>query len=309
MKIICRFILGLILIIACSAQIIAGDKPILLKYQDAWYFPIIINYTNADFGGNNTVLANYQSLTDSWQLNPVIPYNVYSISTALQPPSLKHILGTNSSGQDMLVLIIFGVQNLVFIGVLSFCLSLIFAFVFGVIQGYYGAWLDIIMQRFYEVFISIPIIYVLMLISQVIELNTFSFTLLFASLSWVSLVPLIRTRTMVLREAEFIKSLRNFQVSTWHILYKHISPQTFVYLKGILPLMFIAFILSLVGLEFLGGAFNPMLGVASLGGLIWEGQQYLSYPWIIAAPSVILLIILLALVIILDGSSLKKYHY
>ncbi|XWO14198.1 Inner membrane ABC transporter permease protein YejE [Candidatus Hepatincola sp. Pdp] len=310
MKIICKFILGFILIIACGAKIIASDKPILLQYHNEWYSPILVNYTNADFGGSNTVLANYHNLPEvTWCLYPIIPYNVLSISSKLQPPSKQHILGTNASGQDMLVLILYGLQTLVFMGLVSFSLSLTFAFFFGIIQGYYGGWVDVIMQRFYEVFISIPVIYVVMLIGQIVELNTFTFTLVFTSVSWVTLVPVIRTRTMVLREVEFVKALRGFKVSSWHIMYRHISPQIVIYLKGILPLMFIAFILSLVGLEFLGGTFNTTLGIVSLGGLIWEGQQYLSSPWIIIAPSVILLIILLALVVIVDGSYTRKYHY
>ena len=310
MKIVCKFILGFIFIIACGSKIITGDKPIMLQYQNEWYFPVFVNYTNADFGKNNTVLANYHNLPEvTWCLYPIIPYDVLSISKKLQPPSKQHILGTNASGQDMLVLILYGLQTLVFMGLVSFSLSLTFGFLFGIIQGYYGGWVDVIMQRFYEVFISIPIIYVVMLLGQIVVLNNFTFTLLFASLSWVTLVPVIRTRTMVLREVEFLKALRIFQVSSWHIMYKHISPQIFIYLKGILPLMFITFILSLVGLEFLGGTFNTTLGIVSLGSLIWEGQQYLSSPWIIIAPSVILLIILLALVVILDGSYTRKYHY
>lgn len=310
MKIIASIILGITLLVACGANIVANDKPIVLKYKDDWYFPLLFNYTNADFGANNTVLANYHNLKGvKWQWQPLIPYNVYSISIKLQSPSKYHVLGTNSSGQDVLTLIVYGLQTLVFVGVLSFSLSLILAFIFGVIQGYYGGLVDIIMQRFYETFISVPIIYILMLISQIVELNTFSFTLLFASLSWVTLVPLIRIRTMVLKELEFVKSLRNFQLNSWHIMYKHIVPQIFMYIKGILPLMFIAFILSLVGLDFLGSSFNVTLGSTLLGGLIAEGQQYLSYSWIIIAPSVTLLIILLALVFVLDGSSYRKYHY
>ena len=130
--------------LSLGAEIIANDKPIVVRYDGEWFFPVFKRYPETAFGGEFPLQANYKSPyiqeliaeKDGWMIWPVIPFNYSSINYELQvpapaPPSLENWLGTDDQGRDVLARVIYGFR----ISVLFAITLTLISSVIGVIAG------------------------------------------------------------------------------------------------------------------------------------------------------------------------------
>ena len=148
------------------------------RYQGDLYFPVFKTYPETTFGGLFETEANYRDPyvaelieDDGWMLWPPIRYSHDTINYELTvpapaPPSAENWLGTDDQGRDVLARLIYGFRLSVLFGLILTVTSSLIGIVVGAVQGYYGGWLDLGGQRFVEIWSSMPILYLIIVISS-----------------------------------------------------------------------------------------------------------------------------------------------
>ncbi len=234
-------------------------------------------------------------------------YTPYEIdkSAFLSPPSKKHILGTDDVGRDILARLIKGTTNSFFVSFVATLISLLFGVCLGGLSGYMGGWFDFIFSRFFELFYALPIIFVLILFSPIIEGNLFVFALILGLIGWLFVARLVRAEVIKLKETPFLFYAKSNGATFFYLFKKHFFPHI---LPPLLPIAIFGFSGMLVAessLSFLGLGVRPP--EPSWGQMIYDGFAYLGIaPWIYVPPSVLLFLTVLSLDVL--GEHFKKRY-
>ena len=276
--------------ITLFAEVIANDKPLLIRYQSDFFVPFLVEYTEVEFGGEFETEADYRDPyiieiieKDGWILFPIIPYGDNTInfdlpSPAPSPPTTDNWLGTDDKGRDVVARLIYGFRISVFFGLILTIFSTIIGISAGAIQGYYGGRIDIFAQRFMEVWSGMPTLFLLIILSSIIQPNFWwllGITLLFG---WMSLVGVVRAEFLRGRNFEYVMAARALGLSDFKIMFTHILPNAMVASLTFLPFILGGSITTLTSLDFLG--YGLPVGSPSLGDLLAQGKANLQAPWL-----------------------------
>ncbi|EOJ8496036.1 ABC transporter permease subunit [Escherichia coli] len=246
----------------CS-ELIANDKPLLVRYDGSWYFPLLKNYSESDFGGPLASQADYQDPwlkqrleNNGWVLWAPIRFGATSINFATDkpfpsPPSRQNWLGTDANGGDVLA---------------------------GALQGYYGGKVDLWGQRFIEVWSGMPTLFLIILLSSVVQPNFWWLLAITVLFGWMSLVGVVRAEFLRTRNFDYIRAAQALGVSDRSIILRHMLPNAMVATLTFLPFILCSSITTLTSLDFLG--FGLPLGSPSLGELLLQGKNNLQAPWL-----------------------------
>jgi len=300
--------LGLFML-SLGAEFIANDKPLLVKYDGALYFPILKRYPETTFGGEFPLQANYKgpyikeliAAKEGWMLWPIIPFNYSSINYDLQvpapaPPSSQNWLGTDDQGRDVLARVIYGFRiSVLFALTLTLVSSMIGVFV-GALQGFYGGWVDLVGQRFLEIWSGLPVLYLLIIMASFIQPNFWWLLGIMLLFSWMSLVDLVRAEFLRGRNLEYVRAARALGMQNSTIMFRHILPNAMVSTITFLPFILTGAIGTLTALDFLGFGLPP--GSPSLGELVAQGKSNLQAPWLGISAFTVLALMLSLLVFI-----------
>ena len=272
------------------AEFIANDEPLLVRYQGAFYYPVFVAYPETTFGGDFPTEADYRDAfvaelieDKGWMLWPPIRYSFSTINYDLPvpapaPPSAENLLGTDDQGRDVVARLIYGFRISVLFGLTLTILSSIIGVAAGAVQGYFGGWLDLMFQRFIEIWESVPQLYLLIILAAVIEPSFWillGFLLLF---SWMGLVGVVRAEFLRARNFEFVRAARALGVGDFGIMFRHILPNAMVATFTFLPFILVGAVTVLTALDFLGFGLPP--GSPSLGELMNQGKNNLQAPWL-----------------------------
>ncbi|MFT6332325.1 MAG: microcin C transport system permease protein [Lentimonas sp.] len=272
--------------ISLFAEIVANDKPLIVKYQSDFYFPIFKSYSERTFGGDFKSEANYRDpyvknliKKDGWLLMPPIPYNYSTInyqikSPAPTKPNSNNLLGTDDNGRDVLARIIYGLRISLVFGLTLTFFSVIVGMVLGAVQGYFGGLIDLSLQRFMEIWSSLPTLFLLIILSSIIEPGFFILLFLMLLFSWMSLVGLVRAEFLRVRNFDFVRSARAIGASNFRIIFTHIFPSAIASTLAYLPFFLSGSIVTLTALDFLG--FGMPIETPSLGELLAQGKENIS---------------------------------
>jgi microcin C transport system permease protein len=298
-------------VITGLSEFIANDKPLLVRYDGKFYFPILKNYLETQFGGDLPIVADYsdhyiQKLINEkgWMVWPLIRFKYDTIDYNLDvpapaPPSRTHWLGTDDGGHDVVALILYGFRISVLFGIVLTILSSIIGVVAGAVQGYFGGLVDLIFQRFIEMWASLPSLYLIIIITSIIA-PTFGLLLVILLLfHWLSLVGVVRAEFLRVRNFEFVKAARALGVSNATIIFRHILPNAMVSTFTFLPFILNGSIIALTSLDFLGLGLPP--GSPSLGRLLAQGKANLQAPWLGFTSFIVLAMMLSLLIFIGEG--------
>jgi microcin C transport system permease protein len=187
-------------------------------------------------------------------------------------------LGTDQGLHDVAARLIYGFRLSIVFGLVLAGISSVIGVAAGAVQGYFGGWLDLIMQRVIEIWSSLPHLYILIILSAILAP---SFTVLLVILllfSWVTLVHLVRAEFLRARNFEYVNAARALGLSNAKIIFKHVLPNAMVATLTFLPFVVNSSISTLTSLDFLGLGLPP--GSPSLGELLLEGKANLSAPWL-----------------------------
>ena len=189
--------------ISLFAELIANDKPLLVYFKGDLYSPIFRFYPETQFGGEFETEADYHDpyvadkiKAEGWMIWPPIRFAASTVnlnlpSPAPSPPSAENWLGTDDQGRDVAARLIYGFRISVLFGLFLTVLSSIVGVIAGALQGYFGGWVDISFQRFIEIWSGMPQLYLLIILSSVIEP---SFSMLLVLLTVAGLFVLRRRR-------------------------------------------------------------------------------------------------------------------
>ncbi|MGL5165635.1 MAG: ABC transporter permease [Afipia sp.] len=308
------WIFSALFLISLFAELIANDRPFLIKFDGKLYFPAFVNYAETTFGGDFETSADYrdpylQKLiaekngTIIW---PLIRYSYGTHNLDLPTPApskptwmlteaqckpvvekkgLKSCrdleynwLGTDDQGRDVVARLIYGFRISVLFGLALTIISSVIGVAAGGIQGYFGGWVDLLFQRFIEVWTAIPSLYLLLILSSVLVPGFFVLLGILLLFSWVSLVGLVRAEFLRGRNFEYIQAARALGVSNGTIMFRHLLPNAMVATMTFLPFIVSSSVMTLTALDFLGFGLPP--GSPSLGELLSQGKANVQAPWL-----------------------------
>ncbi|MEA1065502.1 microcin C ABC transporter permease [Apirhabdus apintestini] len=305
------WIFAILFILSLFAEFLANEKPLLVHYQQRWLVPALIDYSEADFGGPFPTPADYQDPwlrrqidANGWALWAPVRYGAASIDYATRrpfptPPSRTHWLGTDANGGDVLAKIVYGTRiSLLFGLTLTFCTSLI-GMLAGALQGYYGGKLDLWGQRFIEVWSGMPTLFLIILLSSVVQPNFWWLLGITALFGWMGLVGAVRAEFLRTRNFDYIRAAQAMGVGDFAIMLRHMLPNAMVATLTFLPFILCGAITTLTALDFLG--FGLPLGSPSLGELLLQGKNNLQAPWLGLAAFLTLAIMLSLLIFIFEA--------
>lgn len=299
---------SVILFLSTFAEFIANDKPLIVRYQQSYYFPVFKTYPETTFGGVFETEADYQDPVvqqlieqQGWAVWPIIPFSAQTSNYALQvpfpsPPSHENWLGTDDQGRDVFARLLYGLRvSLIFGFALTICSAVLGIFV-GAIQGYYGGWIDLLGQRLLEVWGGLPMLFMVMILVSMFNPSVYWLFLIMLFFGWTSLVGLVRAEFLRARNFDYVRAAQALGIPEYQIIFRHILPNAMSSSLSQLPFMLTANITALTTLDFLGYGLPP--GAASLGELLLQGKNNLNAPWLVLSGFFCLAIVLAMLIYI-----------
>ena len=302
---------SVLLFFSLLAELIANDKPLLIYFDDSFYWPTISQYSERQFGGEFETEAEYRTIevecliisggnincleaatttlrkakgsnSDNWIIWPLIKssFNTinYDVELAPAPPDKNHLLGTDDQTRDVAARIIYGFRLSVLFAFIVTFFSTIIGIAAGAVQGFFGGWVDLIFQRFIEVWTSLPYLYVIIILAAIFPMNFWLLTLIVVLFSWTGLVGVVRAEFLRVRNFEYIIAAKALGVSNTKIIVRHVIPNAMVASITLLPFFITGSISTLATLDFLG--FGLPASYPSLGELALQAKTQLNSPWL-----------------------------
>jgi len=295
-------------ILSLGAEFIANDRPLAVRYDNQWFFPVFTVYPESTFGGDLGFTADYtdpylqELINEKGSIHwPLVPFSHQTLDFDLDgspptPPSTRHWLGTDDQGRDVFARMIYGFRISVSFGLLLTFFSTIIGVAAGAVQGYFGGLLDLLAQRFIEIWQGLPVLYLLIIMASVIQPGFVSLLVLMTLFSWTSLVGVVRAEFLRARNFEYIRAAKALGVSDTTIMVRHTLPNAMVATVTFLPFILSGSVTTLTGLDFLGLGLPP--GSASLGEMLKQGRDNLHAPWLGLTAFLVLAVMLSLLVFV-----------
>ena len=290
------------------AEFIANDRPVVIWFKSDVYFPIFEFYSETDFGGDFETEADYTDLyvqklieADGWMIWPPVRYSYDShitdlASPAPSPPSTQNWLGTDDQARDVFSRMIYGFRISVLFGLALTIFSSLIGIAVGATQGYFGGLIDLIGQRVIEIWVGLPMLYMLIILASVVQPNFWWLLGLMLLFSWPGLVGVVRAEFLRGRNFEYVKAARALGQSNRVIIMQHVMPNAMVATLTFLPFITSGSVITLTSLDFLGFGLPP--GSPSLGELLKQGKDNLFAPWLGITAFIVISVMLSLLVFI-----------
>jgi microcin C transport system permease protein len=301
-----------LLVISALAEVLSNDRPLVARYQGEWFLPVFSNPPETRFGGDFGTPTDWKdpfieeqfAKPGNWKLHTVNPHSAKSTDYFQKEPnpvapSAKNWLGTDGLGQDMVARLLYGFRVSI---LFAFALTLVgttIGITAGAVQGYFGGRIDLGMQRFIEIWSSIPELYLLIIFASIFEPSLLLLLVLLSLFGWIGLSDYVRAEFLRNRSLEFVKAARAMGLANRQIIWRHVLPNSLTPVITFLPFRMSAAILALVALDFLGLGVPPT--VPSLGDLVRQGKANLDSWWIIFPTFALLVMTLLLLTFIGDA--------
>jgi microcin C transport system permease protein len=300
-----------VFLVTLFAEFIANDRPILVRFDGAWYFPVVTDYSEITFGGEFPTAADYRDpavqkliAAKGWMLWPLIPFSYGTInydlpSPAPSPPSRVNWLGTDDQGRDVLARLIYGFRISVLFGLVLTAISSVVGVAAGAVQGYFGGLTDLLFQRFIEVWSGMPQLYLLIILATFIQPSFWSLLGLLLLFSWMELIGVVRAEFLRARNFDYVRAARALGVSDTLTIFRHVLPNAMVATVTFLPFIIGGSVTVLTALDFLGFGLPP--GSPSLGEMLSQGKANLQAPWLGIAAFLVLAVMLSLLMFIFEA--------
>jgi microcin C transport system permease protein len=318
-------------VVTLGSELIANDRPLLASYKGELLVPVFVSYPETKFGGFLAVTQYRDPFiadeinANGWMVWPPIRYSYGTPDEALptaapsKPSWLQteevrcsryplgvedasctignwHWLGTDDQGRDVLARVLYGFRISVLFGLILTVLSSVIGVAAGAVQGFFGGWIDLLMQRIIEIWNSIPSLYLLLIISSVLVPSFWVLLGILLLFSWVALVGVVRAEFLRARNFEYITAARALGVSNRTIMWRHLLPNAMVATLTFMPFILGGSVTTLTALDFLGFGLPP--GSPSLGELLAQGKNNLQAPWLGLTGFIVIAIMLSLLVFV-----------
>lgn len=321
------------------AEFLANDKPILVSYRDELRMPILSFYSEADYGGDFLTEAGYKDVevtcliqsggmaddcfsdpegaltaieagdydTEGWQrgwaLWPPIPYAYDTIvdvsGVAPSPPDGQNILGTDNAKRDVLARVIYGFRLSILFALTVTGLATLIGVIAGAVQGYFGGWTDLVLQRIIEIWTGMPSLYIIIILFAVLGRSYWLLVVITVLFGWPALVGVVRAEFLRARNFEYIRAAKALGVRDRVIMFRHMLPNAMVATLTMLPFIITGTIATLATLDYLG--FGLPSSAPSLGEMTRQAKENLQAPWLAFTAFFTFAVMLSLLVFIFEG--------
>lgn len=283
-------IITVLFVLSLFAEFIANDRPILVNYKGTLRAPVLFDYPETAFGGTFETSANYNDpflqnaiKTNGWMIEPVIPFNFEtrdfnSGQPAPAAPSARHWLGTDSQNRDVAARLIYGFRISMLFALALTIVSSVIGVAAGAVQGYFGGKIDLLFQRFIEIWAGLPQLFILIIVASIIAPGFWTLLGVLLLFSWTALVSLVRAEFLRARNFDYVRAAKALGMDDVGVMVKHILPNAVVATVTFLPFILSGAVVALTSLDFLGLGMPP--DSASLGQLLREGKENLQAPWL-----------------------------
>ncbi len=201
----------------------------------------------------------------------------HNLPEKLQGPSLRHILGTDNFGRDLLSRVIYGARIDLQMGVIGVLFPFMIGTVVGAIAGYAGRWVDAALMRLIDVVLAFPFLVLMLAIIAFLKPGLVSFYIAITLVGWVSYARLVRVQVLVLKDSDFVVAARSLGLGPLRILFRHILPNCIAGSVVFAMSDVVLVVLSGSAISYLGLGIQPP--TAEWGVMIAEGQNFISTAW------------------------------
>jgi len=301
-----------LVVLSLAAELVSNDRPLVVRYQGQWYFPIVQDHAETVFGGDFDTPTDYldpfikEQITqgDNWAVYAPNPYGPKTINYFAElpnpsPPSAANWLGTDDRGRDLLAQLIYGFRVSVLFALALTVIGVLLGVLTGAIQGFFGGRTDLAFQRFIEIWGSMPELYLLIIFSAVFAPSVGLLLVLLSLFGWMGLSDYVRAEFLRNRQLDYVRAARAMGLSNAQIIWRHVLPNSLTPVVTFLPFRMSAAILALTSLDFLGLGVPP--GTPSLGELLSQGKNNIDAWWISISTFGVLVITLLLLTFMGDA--------
>lgn len=300
--IISLVVLGIIAFFSFTAEFWANNKPLIMKYQDRIYVPLVFDYHPTEFGRTDVLVMDYRSIEisqDDWWVWPLIQWDPYESNKYVDdypaPPSNLNWFGTDDRGRDVLTRLLYGFRYSIGYAFGVWFLSYLLGSIIGSLMGYVGGKTDIVGSRLVELIEMTPQLLLLITIISIFEPSMLLLIVFSFIFDWTGIYHQMRSQFLMLRKREYVEAARAVGASHARIIAKHILPNALTPLVSFSPFAIAANISGLALLDYLGlGLRAP---TPSWGELMSQAQKYFTLAeWLVWAPSGALLITMISLI-------------
>jgi len=298
--------------LSLCAEVLSNDRPLVVRYQGHWYFPLVQILPEVTFGGDFPTPTDYLDPFVRKQLTRpgnfvVFPLNHYHYDTINYfssapdpaPPSSQNWLGTDDRGRDLLALALYGFRLSVLFALAVTAICAVVGVLYGAVQGYFAGWTDLAMERFVELWGSMPQLYLLIIFSALFTSSVPLLVTLISIFGWLGIAAYVRAEFLKNRTLDYVRAARALGQRNHVIIFRHILPNALTPVITLIPFEMAGSIGALTSLDFLGLGVPP--GTPSLGELLQQGKNNLDAWWISLVTISVLVVMLLLLILIGDA--------
>lgn len=301
------WIMGICCFLSFTAEFWANSRPIVMKYQDAYYFPIFADYHPSDLGIKSSLVINWKKLVlseEDFAIWPVINWNPYEsnkeVSYYPSEPTGLNWMGTDDRGRDILTRLLYGLRYSMTYSILVWILTFVTGTVLGGLMGYFGGRIDFWGQRVVEVLSTVPQFFLLIIIISIFKPSLVLLVLLSSIFGWISISYYVRGEYLKNRKKEFVEAARALGAGHGRIFFRHLLPNSLSPIITFSPFVIAGNITALASLDYLGFGLTPP--TPSWGELLNQAQKHFTEGWWLAVyPSLALFLTLTMLSLIGEG--------
>ena len=299
-------------VISFFLPLIINNRALIVKYDGEIYFPIITGYVpGKTFGQDVPGEARYRNLKKefeneegNWVLMPVYPYSpfediTYEGNKMYQPPSREHWLGTDNTGRDVFARLCYAFNISISFALVLTIINYVFGILIGGAMGYFGGRFDLFFQRLIEIWSSLPMLFVIIIISSIIKPSFFLLIGIYTLVNWISMTYLMRAEFYREKSRAYVAAALSMGQTDFKVMFKHILPNSLVPIITYFPFSVVAGISALVGLDYLGFGLPPP--TPSWGQMLDIGLQNITKWWMVFSPVAAQFFTLLSIVFIGEG--------
>ena len=307
-------ILAVLYALSFLLPLLINNRALIVKYNGELYFPIFSGYVSGkEFGQDVPGEAKYRKLKDqfagqmgseNWVLMPPYPYSPYEDITTegnkmYESPSRKHWLGTDNTGRDVFARLCYAFNISISFALILTLINYVIGVLIGGTMGYFGGKFDLIFQRLIEVWSSLPMLFVIIILSSILKPSFLLLIGIYTLVNWISMTYLMRAEFYREKSRAYVAAALSMGQSNFKVMFKHILPNSLVPIITYFPFAVVAGITALVGLDYLGFGLSPP--TPSWGQMLDVGLQNIRKWWMVFAPVTAQFLTLLCIVFIGEG--------
>ncbi len=270
-------IIAILFGVAVFQDFLAGNKPIIMKYEGSYYAPVLFRYN--ELGGVDFKKLDEKLPDGDFMVFPPVRYSPTEndLLSVLTPPSETHLFGTDDRGRDVLSRMIHGARISLSIGFVAVGISVIIGVILGGIAGYYGGTIDFVISRLFEVMMTFPVFFLILTILAFRDPSIYNIMIVIGATGWTGIARLVRGEFLKLRKYDYVQAAVALGGKDSRVMFRHMLPNALAPVLVDATFGVAGAILVESGLSFLGFGVPPPQ--PSWGDILSQSQRYVDFAW------------------------------